>query len=67
MVMTLRGCTLDWYMDFSVVSMGSPQKSSNHVQVKLIDEFKKPKFESQCITELKEIKKSPSESVWDFD
>jgi hypothetical protein len=33
----------------------------------LIDEFKKPNFESQCIMELKEIKQEPSESVWDFD
>jgi len=30
-------------------------------------EFKKPKFESQCITELKEIKQGSSETVWDFD
>jgi hypothetical protein len=29
--------------------------------------FKKPKSESQCITELKEIKQLPHESVWDFD
>ena len=39
------------------------------VQVKttMIKEFKKPKSESQCITELKGIKQLPIESVWDFD
>ena len=33
----------------------------------LIIEFKKPKSESQCITELKEIKQKPTKSVWEFD
>ena len=33
----------------------------------LIVEFKKPKLESQCITELKEIKQKSIESVWKFD
>ena len=30
-------------------------------------EFKKPKSESQCITELKEIKHLPHESIWHFN
>ena len=33
----------------------------------MIKEFKRPKSESQCITELKDIKQLPLESVWDFD
>ena len=33
----------------------------------MIKEFKKPKSESQCIIELKDIKQLPTESVWDFD
>ena len=33
----------------------------------MIKEFKKPKYESQCIIELKDIKQLPTESVWDFD
>ena len=33
----------------------------------MIDEFRNPKYESQCITEIKEIMKLPTESVWDFD
>ena len=33
----------------------------------MIKEFKKPKLESQCITELKEIQQKRGESVWDFD
>ena len=33
----------------------------------MIKEFKKPKSESQCITELKDIKQLPTKSVWDFD
>ena len=33
----------------------------------MIKEFKKPKSESHCITELKEIQQRRGESVWDFD
>jgi hypothetical protein len=33
----------------------------------LLKEFKKPKSESQYITELKEIKQVQTESLWDFD
>ena len=33
----------------------------------MIKEFKNPKSESQCITELKEIQQKRGESVWDFD
>ena len=33
----------------------------------MITKFKKLKSESQCITELKEIKQKPTESVWEFD
>ena len=33
----------------------------------MIKEFKKPKSESQCIIELKDIKQLPTELVWDFD
>ena len=37
------------------------------IKDELKKEFKKPKSESQCITELKEIKQLPHESVWNFD
>ena len=33
----------------------------------MISEFRKPKSESQCITEIKEIKQALAELVWDFD
>ena len=33
----------------------------------LIDEFKNPKYESQCIRKIKEIKQFSMESVQDFD
>ena len=33
----------------------------------MICEFIKPKSKSQCITEIKEIKQEPTESIWDFD
>ena len=33
----------------------------------MIFEFGNPKFELQCIIEIKEIKQAFAESVWDFD
>ena len=33
----------------------------------LFEEFKKPKSEARYITELKEIKQFPNETIWDFD
>ena len=67
MITTIRGCVLDWYMKFSMVPAGIPQKSLDQIRMGLIDELTKPKFELQCIPELKEIKQLPAESVCDFD
>ena len=46
----------------------STQNSTlDEIKKEMIKEFKKPKSESQCITELKEIQQKRGESVWDFD
>jgi hypothetical protein len=37
------------------------------IKTALISKFKKPKWESQCITELKEIKQRVVEPMWEFD
>ena len=58
---TFRDRALTWFMKFST----STQQPKTIQEIK--DELKKPKSESQCITELKEIKQMPHESVWDFD
>jgi hypothetical protein len=42
-------------------------KLLNEIKTALVVEFKKPESESQCITELKEIKKRVVEPVWEFD
>jgi hypothetical protein len=42
-------------------------KPLNKIKTALSAEFKKPKSESQCITELKEIKKKVDEPIWEFD
>jgi hypothetical protein len=62
---TLRDRALSWYMKFVT---GSVQpKPLNDIKTALTAEFKKPKSESQCIIELKEIKQKVSEPVWEFD
>jgi hypothetical protein len=42
-------------------------KPLNEIKNALIAKFKKPKSESQCITELKEIKQKVAKPVWEFD
>jgi hypothetical protein len=42
-------------------------KPLGEIKNALIVEFKKPKSESQCITEPKEIKQKVAELVWEFD
>jgi hypothetical protein len=62
---TLKDRTLCWYMKL-VQGLENP-KPLNQIKNVLIAEFKKPKSESQCITEMKEIKKKVDEPVWEFD
>ena len=44
-----------------------PQKSLDQIWMRLIDEFKNPNFESQCITKLKDIKFLSTDFFWDFN
>jgi len=37
------------------------------VRQALLKEFQKPKSDSQCIIEMKEIKRIVNESVWDYN
>ena len=64
---TLRGHALDWYMKFIQVPTGTLAKKLDEVRRGLIEEFRKPKYEVQYITKLKEIKQFPNETVWDFN
>ena len=64
---TLRGHVLDWFMKFIQFPQGTPMKTLDAIRMGLIEEFRKPKSEAQYITELKEIKQFPNETVWDFD
>ena len=63
MVTSFRDCALTWFMNFC----STQNHALANIKAAMIKEFKKPKSESQCITELKEIQQRRSESVWDFD
>jgi hypothetical protein len=56
---------MSWYMKF-IQGVFQP-KPLNEIKTTLIAEFKKLKSESQCMTELKEIKQKVAEPVWEFD
>jgi hypothetical protein len=62
---TLRDRALSWYM--KLVQGLAQSKPLNEIKNALVVELKKPNSESQCITELKEIKKNVVEPIWDFD
>ena len=56
MITTLRGHALELYMKFTIVPVGVSQKTLNEIRMGMIDEFRKLKSKSQCITEIKEIR-----------
>ena len=60
---TFRDRALNWFMKYS----DGQARILVEVKAALTTEFKKPKSESQCIIELKEIKQKPTEIVWEFD
>ena len=60
---TFRDKALNQFMKYS----NGQNRTLVQVRVALISEFKKPKLESRCIIELKEIKHKSIESVWEFD
>ena len=62
---TLSDHALIWYMKF-VQGIAQP-KPLNEIKNVLVSKFKKPKLESQCIRQLKEIKQRIVEPVWEFD
>ena len=67
LVTTLRERALTWYMKYTSAVTTAVPRTLVQVRTAMIKEFKKPIFVSQCITELKDIKQLPTESVWDFD
>ena len=60
---TFRDRALNWFMKYT----DGQVRTLAEVKTALIAEFKKPKSESHCITELKEIKQKPTKTVWEFD
>ena len=63
LVTSFRDRALTWFMNFS----STQNYALVDIRKAMIKEFKKPKSESQCITELREIQQKLGESVWDFD
>ena len=63
LITSFRDRALTWFMKFS----SNQHPTLDEIKAAIIKEFKKPKSESQSITELKEIQQRCGESVWDFD
>ena len=56
-----RDKALTWFMKFS--ASAKQPRTIQEIKDELKKEFKKPKYESQCIAELKEIKQLPRVSM----
>ena len=63
LTITFKDRALSWFMKYSNAQV----RTLPQVKDTLIAEFKKPKSEYQCMTELKEFKHKPIELVWEFD
>lgn len=64
LVTTLYDRVLSWYIKYSMAHLAVMLKDTKDT---LNNEFKKPKLQSQLVTEVKEIKKKVNEFAWDFD
>jgi hypothetical protein len=53
---TFRDRALTWYMKYKATTPTGQMRSLTEIKQDLLREFQKPKSESQCITEIKEIK-----------
>jgi len=64
---TFIGRALVWYMKLHSTTPIGHAWTLAEIRQELLKEFKKPKYELEYITELKEIKQVQTKSVWDFD
>jgi hypothetical protein len=58
---------LTWYMKYKATVSARKERFLTKIKRDLLREFQKPKLESQCITEIKEVKKQVGEIMWDYD
>jgi hypothetical protein len=64
---TFRDRALTWYMKYKATVPMGQARSLLDIKRDLLREFQKPKSESQCIMEVKEIKQLAGETMWDYD
>jgi hypothetical protein len=64
---TLRDCTLDWYMSLATNIPPGTTRMIADVKKLLINEFQKPSSKDKYVNEMIEIMKKPGKSVWDID
>ena len=60
---TLKNRVLTWYVKYKRMVAQGVVRTLDEIKKEMLKEFQKPKMESQCITEIKEIKQHPRETV----
>jgi hypothetical protein len=64
---TFREKSLTWYMKYKATAPTGQERSLTKINQYMVREFHKPKSESQCVMEIKEVKQKEGETVWDYD
>ena len=54
-------------MKYKLINMPGGTRTLDETKQVMLEDFQKPKPESQCIIEIKEIKQQPREKIWDYD
>jgi hypothetical protein len=66
LAITLRDCTLEWYMSLDLNNAHGMTRKLTDINKRLINEFQKPILEDQCMNEMIEIRQKPGESSWEI-
>jgi hypothetical protein len=64
---TFKYIALTWYMKYKAIVSVGQARSLAKIKRDPLRQFQKMKSESQCITEIKEIKQQVGENMWDYD
>ena len=64
LVAMLQDRELTWYIKYITTNLNSTLVET---KTTLNVEFRKPKSQAQCVTKIKDMKKTTKESMWDID
>jgi hypothetical protein len=67
LAITLRDCTLNWYMSLDANSEPQTTRTLKEIKKLLINDFQNPISEDKYMNEMIQIRHKPREFVWEID